>query len=110
MRSSDIATLTRGILFLGVPHGGTKAAFGAALLSCTAYWRGSSSTLLEYMAPGHSAMVALESSFYDAYIKPRSRIDLSPPYVCDFIEMRSETFGRFTLWPVGLNAETRTVS
>jgi hypothetical protein len=97
MRSSDVATLTRGILFLGVPHAGTNMAFKASLLSCTAYWRGSSSTLLEYMAPEQPAVYALESDFYDAYINKHSNHEAPSPYVCDFLEMRSERVGRFAL-------------
>ncbi|KAI9760767.1 MAG: hypothetical protein M1840_002213 [Geoglossum simile] len=99
MRSSDIATLIKGILFLGVPHSGTRAAFGASLLSCTAYWRGSSSTLLEYMAPEQPAILELESNFRHAYVSKHSNLEVPPPYVCNFLEMRSESFQRFTLWP-----------
>jgi hypothetical protein len=102
MRSSDVATLTMGILFLGVPHSGTRAVFGASLLSCTAYWRGSSSALLEYMAPEKPAIVKLESEFYDSYVNKRLSLQPHPPYVSDFLEMRSESLGRFALWPVSL--------
>ncbi|KAJ5919131.1 hypothetical protein N7466_010074 [Penicillium verhagenii] len=98
LRSSPISAMTRGILFLGVPHSGTRAAFIASLLSCTAYWRGSSTTLLEYMAPGSEHIKDLERKFYDNYAHPHSTHTLLP-YICDFQEMRSERFGRFSLGP-----------
>ncbi len=100
MRSSSVSSATKGILFLGVPHAGTKTAFGASLLSCTAYWRGSSSALLEYMAPGQPAIVALESRFYDTYVKKSSDSERPLPYICDFLEMRSERLGGLLLGPV----------
>ncbi|KAI1126623.1 hypothetical protein F5Y10DRAFT_209678 [Nemania abortiva] len=98
LRSSPVAIMTRGILFLGVPHSGTRTAFSASLLSCTAYWRGSSTALLEYMAPGSGHLMSLERKFYDIYAHAYSA-STSPPYICDFLEMRSEMFGRLALWP-----------
>ncbi|RSL82714.1 hypothetical protein CEP52_016898 [Fusarium oligoseptatum] len=58
--SNSVATRTKGILFLGVPHYGTKTSFWASLLSCTAYWRGSSTSLLEIMAEGGAFIEQLD--------------------------------------------------
>ncbi|KAJ5319311.1 uncharacterized protein N7506_012015 [Penicillium brevicompactum] len=98
LRSSPIAAMTRGILFLGVPHSGTKATFLASLLSCTTYWRGSSTSLLEYMAPDSEHIKDLEKKFYNVYAHPHSSQPLLP-YICDFQEMRSEKIGRLSLAP-----------
>jgi len=96
--------MTRGILFLGVPHGGTKAALLGSLLSCTAYWRGSSTSLLEYMSEDGPAVTALESEFYDIYVTHRSSLEPTPPYICNLLEMKPESLGRLTLGPVSLTA------
>ncbi|KAI0538315.1 hypothetical protein GGR58DRAFT_501308 [Xylaria digitata] len=98
LRSSPVAAMTRGILFLGVPHSGTRSAFIGSLLSCTAYWRGSSTTLLEYMTPGSEHLMSLEKWFYNIYVNPHSSHTLLP-YICDFHELRSERFGRLVLGP-----------
>ncbi|KAH6722574.1 hypothetical protein BKA61DRAFT_667311 [Leptodontidium sp. MPI-SDFR-AT-0119] len=104
-KSSEIAASTKGILFLGVPHGGTQAVYLASFLSCTAYWRGSSPALLEYMSPGGSAITELEKDFYNAYVKNSWRDTQTLPYVCDFIEMRKERIGKLSLAPtVGINS------
>ncbi|KAF4958756.1 hypothetical protein FGADI_2100 [Fusarium gaditjirri] len=72
--------MTKGIYFLGVPHHGTKASFPASLLACTAYWRGSSTTLLEYMSESNPAVAALDKEFYEAYARPSQmrRLSLNP--------------------------------
>ncbi|KAI5926228.1 hypothetical protein F4810DRAFT_656035 [Camillea tinctor] len=96
MQSSPIATMTRGILFLGVPHSGTKATYIGKFLSYTSYWRGSSTTLLEYMAPGSDNVIRLEESFYNIYASLLS--SHSPlPYICDFLELKSEKIGKLPL-------------
>jgi hypothetical protein len=92
--------MTRGILFLGVPHHGTKAAFIASLLACTAYWRGSSTTLLEYMSEGSPAVMTLDKEFYDIYARPSPTLGLDIPYICNFLEMKPERFGKLSLGPV----------
>ena len=94
---SSVATHTRGLLFLGVPHGGTEAAFFASLLLCTAYWRGSSTTLLQYMAPGSDAIRNLESDFYNSYVLQRPHRRQILPRIVDFSEQRPERFGPFAL-------------
>jgi hypothetical protein len=99
-KSKQIAEMTRGILFLGVPHYGTKAAFIASLLSCTAYWRGSSTTLLEYMSEGSPAVMALDNQFYDIYARPSRTLGIKIPYICNFLEMKPESFGKLSLSPV----------
>ncbi|KAI0546757.1 hypothetical protein F4679DRAFT_556899 [Xylaria curta] len=90
--------MTRGILFLGAPHSGTGSAFVASLLSCTAYWRGSSPTLLEYMAPDSEHLNSLEKRFHSIYAHSQSH-PTPLPYICDFQEMRPERIWRFALKP-----------
>jgi hypothetical protein len=92
--------MTKGILFFGVPHDGTKAAFIASILACTAYWRGSSTTMLEYMAEGSEAVRKLDDEFFEAYAKSGRKRDYTLPYVCNFLEMRPEHFGKLSLSPV----------
>lgn len=93
--------MTRGILFLGVPHHGTKAAFVASLLASTAYWRGSSTTMLEYMSESNPAVATLDKEFYEAYARPSQTREYSAPYLCNFLELRPERFGKLSLRPVG---------
>lgn len=100
-QSKQVAERTKGIMFLGVPHYGTKATFVASLLSCTAYWRGSSTTLLEYMSEGSPAVMALDEEFHDAYARPSPAPNIEIPYICNFLEMRPERFGKLSLGPVG---------
>lgn len=88
--------MTRGILFLGVPHYGTKVSFLASILSCTAYWRGASTVLLEYMSEGSPALVALDDEFFDLYMQHGNRLH----HVYNFLEMRPETIGKLSLGPV----------
>ncbi|KAK3303463.1 uncharacterized protein B0T15DRAFT_275791 [Chaetomium strumarium] len=97
--SKHIAEMTRGILFLGVPHYGTRAAFVASILACTAYWRGSSTTMLEYMAEGSLAVHNLDNEFYEAYARPGANRDYTAPYICNFLEMRPEHVGKLSLSP-----------
>ncbi|KAH6954701.1 hypothetical protein DER45DRAFT_314694 [Fusarium avenaceum] len=98
-RSKHILQMTKGIYFLGVPHHGTKASFPASLLACTAYWRGSSTTMLEYMSESNPAVAALDKEFYEAYARPSQIRDYNAPYVCNFLEMRPERLGRLSLNP-----------
>ncbi|KAK0731491.1 hypothetical protein B0H67DRAFT_75263 [Lasiosphaeris hirsuta] len=79
IRSKHVAEMTRGILFLGVPHYGTKAAFIASVLACTAYWRRSSTTMLEYMAEGNSVVHNLDKEFYEAYARPSANRAYNAP-------------------------------
>jgi hypothetical protein len=106
-RSSQIVEETQGILFLGVPHGGSKLAFWGSLLSCTAYWRGSSSNLLEYMSVDGTAITNLEAEFSDAYVRGFSNDKSSRPYICDFLEARSERVGKFAIGPVSHHTVNR---
>jgi pimeloyl-ACP methyl ester carboxylesterase len=98
-RSKDVARMTKGVLFLGVPHFGAKAAFIASLLACTAYWRGSSTTMLEYMAEGNSIVEKLDKDFDEAYAKADSKREYETPYISNFLEMRPERFGKLSLSP-----------
>ncbi|KAI0844594.1 hypothetical protein F5Y00DRAFT_273920 [Daldinia vernicosa] len=95
-RSKDVATMTRGIIFLGVPHQGSNAAFLASCLSCLAYFRGSSSTMLELMSVDGTELLDLESEFYDAYVTQYHFGDIQP-YIYDIIEKRPEKIGKFVL-------------
>ncbi|KAF2968338.1 hypothetical protein GQX73_g5221 [Xylaria multiplex] len=97
-RSRDVATMTKGIIFLGVPHRGTYAAFVAACLSCTAFFRGSSSSLNEFMTVDGQAILGLESEFYDGYVLPYNPYE-PQLYICDVLEMRSERMGKLALGP-----------
>ncbi len=92
----------RGVLFLGVPHGGTEAASWASLLACTAYWRGSSTTLLEYLAPGSPEIKSLEMEFHYSYVLQRTYRKLILPRIVDFFELRPEKIGPFVLGLVSL--------
>jgi len=98
-RPKEIARLTRGILLLGVPHFGTRAAFVASLLAYTTYWRGSSTTMLQYMAEGNSIVHRLDKEFDAAYAKPDVKREYSAPFICNFLEMRPERFGKLSLSP-----------
>ncbi|SPJ73874.1 uncharacterized protein FTOL_03604 [Fusarium torulosum] len=98
-RSKNIPQMIKGIYFLGVPHHGTKASFPASLLACTAYWRGSSTTMLEYMSESNPAVAALDKEFYEAYARPSQIREYNAPYVCNFLEMRPERLGRLSLNP-----------
>ncbi|KAI1077266.1 Alpha/Beta hydrolase protein [Whalleya microplaca] len=95
-RSEDVATMTKGIVFLGVPHRGTEAAFLASCLSCTAFFRGSSSKLLDFMSVDGTALLELESEFYDSYVI-QYRDDEEQPYIYDILEMRPERVGKLVL-------------
>ncbi|OAG41816.1 hypothetical protein AYO21_04051 [Fonsecaea monophora] len=94
--------MTRGIIFLGVPHKGTRFAYVAACLACTAFFRGSSTELLEFMFPGTRGPAELESAFYD-YIR---RADI-PPSVHDVWEKRPERMGRFSFGSIVGPIETQ---
>lgn len=88
-KGSQIAKSTRGIIFLGVPHTGTATAFFGLLVSCMSYWRGSSSSLLEYMAKdGGPRKQLLEDFHKDFASKPLQGYSL--PYICDVYEDRPE--------------------
>ncbi|OTB18228.1 hypothetical protein K445DRAFT_244915 [Daldinia sp. EC12] len=95
-RSKNVAAMTKGIIFLGVPHQGSNAAFIASCLSCSAYFRGSSTTMLELMSADGSELLDLESEFYDAYVTQYHLEDIQP-YIYDIVEKRPEKIGKFVL-------------
>lgn len=97
--SSVLAEDTRGILFLGVPHRGTEAAFWASLLSCTAKWRGSSTTLLEYINK-ESEFVEENDDFRSAFVLHRPDLIQHLPRICDFVEQRPEKAWKLALGAV----------
>ena len=103
----QIAESIRSILFLGVPHVGTAAAFVGLLISCTSYWRGSSSILFEYMAKdGGPRKQLLEDFHKDFATKPLPGYTF--PYICDVYEDRAETkfgivIGRVRSTSISLN-------
>lgn len=76
--------------------------FIARLISCFGYWRGSSTSLLEYLSPGGKPIDDLENAFYDAYIKYRPK-DWPSATIYDFIEQRSEKIGELDIGPVSLS-------
>jgi pimeloyl-ACP methyl ester carboxylesterase len=95
-RSRDIAAATEGIIFLGVPHQGTNAAFAASCLSCMAFFRGSSSSLLELLSVDGPKLLDLESDFYDSWVIQDS-FHPRQPYVSDILEKRPEKIGKLVL-------------
>ncbi|KAI1104919.1 hypothetical protein F4804DRAFT_305447 [Jackrogersella minutella] len=98
-RARGVAAMTKGIIFLGVPHSGSNAAFFAACLSCMAFFRGSSSYLLELMAVNGPGLLEIESEFYDAYVIQYHSEDIQP-YICDILERRPERIGKLVLGPI----------
>lgn len=86
-----IVKQTQGVIFLGVPHFGTKAYLPASLLACTAYWRGSSTTLLETMSLDNPRLRDLDNEF---------RFSYRSTYICNFLESQAETIQRLSLSPV----------
>ena len=59
--------------------------FGS-LITCTSYWRGASTTLLEYMAFNGTPVTRLQSQFKAAYASERP----FSPYICDLLETKAE--------------------
>ncbi|RYP90168.1 hypothetical protein DL770_003704 [Monosporascus sp. CRB-9-2] len=63
--------------------------------------------MLEYMSEGNLAVTALDNEFYEAYARPSRTRDYSSPYICNFLEMRPERFGKLSLSPtVNINSGT----
>ena len=92
-QDSPIVQASRGILFLGVPHSGSEFAFWGSLLSCTSYWRGSSSALLEYMSADGNSRKQLQEDFYSAYVTSwhaKGPNEIGAPRICDFFEQIPE--------------------
>ncbi len=91
--------MTKAILFVGVPHRGTRFAQPAACVSCISYFRGSSSDLLQLMAVGSKDLQALESEFLDSFVVQHSP-NQTQPYIADVLELRPERLGPLSLGPV----------
>ncbi|KAI1770193.1 hypothetical protein F4818DRAFT_433747 [Hypoxylon cercidicola] len=87
--SMDVATMTRGIIFLEVPHRGTYTAIAASCLSYLSFFHGPSFDKLEYMSFDSTALLDLESEFYDAYVLQHHPHE-KQPYICDVVESRSK--------------------
>ncbi|KAI1391345.1 uncharacterized protein F4822DRAFT_182777 [Hypoxylon trugodes] len=98
-RPTDIASMTKGIIFLGVPHIGSRSAFFGSCLACMAYYRGSSSKLLQLMTIESHSLLDLESEFYDAYVTRYHSEDVQP-YICDIFERRPTKVGKLSLGPI----------
>lgn len=81
-------------MFLGVPHHGTNAYFPAALLACTAKWRGSSTELLETMTLHNPSIERLDDDFRKNY---------TSTYIGNFLESQSEKIWRLSLTPVSVS-------
>lgn len=64
-----------------------------------AFFRGSSSSLHEFMSVDGPAILDLESEFYDAYVLPYHPYQ-PQLYICDILEMRPERMGKFVLGSV----------
>lgn len=64
-----------------------------------AFFRGSSSTLLEFMSVDGLGILDLESEFYDAYVLQYHSHERQP-YICDILEMRPERVGKLVLGSV----------
>ncbi|KAF9884504.1 hypothetical protein FE257_001691 [Aspergillus nanangensis] len=102
VRSSSVASMTKGILFMGVPHRGSPAVIPASILSFTAHWRGSSTHLLRYMSPDCPSIQDLDAEFIGAFQNSHSPRPL--PYICNFLEMRAEKVGNA---PIGATVNGR---
>jgi len=100
--SREIAKMTRGILFLGVPHHGSRYSLIARLMACTAAWRGSSTTLLEFVAQGNKELRTLDDRFARIYAGRGGHVSLvgTAPYIANLIETLPEGFGKLSLSPV----------
>lgn len=53
--------------------------------------------MLEYMSESNPAVATLDKEFYEAYARPSRTREYSLPYICNFLEMRPERFGRLSL-------------
>ncbi|KAK4185664.1 hypothetical protein QBC35DRAFT_476145 [Podospora australis] len=97
----SVARVTRGILFLGVPHFGSNTVFFASLLSCTAYCRGSRAAFLRFMSPESEGLRALDEQFSRLYVHFDRSLHSwpSPPHIVNFVEMRPEKFGTLSVGP-----------
>lgn len=60
-----------------------------------AFFRGSSSELLQLMAMSGPALRDLEAEFRDAYVAQHD--EGIQPLICDFFEKRPEKMGKFAL-------------
>lgn len=94
--------MTRGILFLGVPHHGSKYSLLARLMACTAFWRGSSTALLQFVDQGNKELKTLDDRFARIYAGRSGHNSPvgAEPYIANLIEMVPEGFGKLSLSPV----------
>ncbi|KAI0104675.1 hypothetical protein GGR51DRAFT_572596 [Nemania sp. FL0031] len=105
-QSRKITSKTKGILFLGVPHYGTKVTFLVSLLLHTAYWLDSPTTLLEYMVEGNPSLKAMENDFYEVCVRPSWKLSMDMPYIGNFMERGAEQIRRWSLGPI-MNLQSR---
>lgn len=91
-----IKNKTQGILFLGVPHFGSRLWWVAALMSCATYWRGSSTALLETLTLNNSRLIELDEDFKDKYTSASH----TSVYIGNFLEAQGETLGDLYVGPV----------
>ncbi|KAI1441846.1 hypothetical protein F5Y02DRAFT_410493 [Annulohypoxylon stygium] len=94
--SRDVASMTKGIIFLGVPHKGNEATMFASCLSCMTFLQGSSLYLFQLLAMNGPELLDLESKFYDAYVM-RYHSDDIQPYIYDIVEKRPTRVGNLVL-------------
>lgn len=52
------------------------------------------------MSEGSPAVMALDNQFYDIYARPSRTLGIKIPYICNFLEMKPESFGKLSLSPV----------
>ncbi|KAI5844018.1 ankyrin repeat-containing domain protein [Morchella snyderi] len=66
-RYQPLKDFTTSIIFLGVPHDGSKLTSAGKLLSYATYWLGSSTELLESLEPGSDLLCELNHSFLSIF-------------------------------------------
>lgn len=89
---------TKGFIFIGTPHMGSKLTIFGKLLSLLNYWQGSNTTLLQVVDPDSSENAAL----HDAFMRSHGS---SKPLV-NFFEVRPERFGPFPIIQVSTIAHS----
>lgn len=76
-----------GVIFLGVPHDGSELTIVGKLVSCTTYWLGSSTEILDVLKPGSDTLRVLNRLFMEGY-------GSDPYHLVNFFELqKSDMFG-----------------
>ncbi|KAI1090937.1 hypothetical protein F5B19DRAFT_460919 [Rostrohypoxylon terebratum] len=90
--SKDVASMTKGIIFLGVPHKGGEGTVFSSCLSCMTFLPSSSLYLLQLLTMNDPELLDLESKFYDSYVM-RYHLDDIQPSIYDIVEKRPTRVG-----------------